>query len=373
MTDGAGILPMKKVLYIGGFELPDKNAAAQRVIGIGKALKELGYIVCFLNSLKDKRANGIDKKYYFGFECYECQRENEFDYLLSGATVLKRIQEIKPDIIIAYNYPAYSLDKIRKYCRKNNIKCYADATEWYQAFGSNPIYRFIKNVDTSHRMKVVQKKLDGIIAISRYLYDFYKEDIKTIMLPPVVDLNDDKWKIQGEKSNRYRTFVYAGSPSAQKEKLDLIVNSVEQLFSEYLVELNVVGVTEDQFISIYNWDKPISDRVKFWGRIEHNKVIQIIKSSDWSVILRDNNQVVKAGFPTKLVESISCGTPVIVNEFSNIKDYLDETNSIIISNYSEIGDALVEAISKQTDTDAALFDYHQYLDTLKAFFAEDVY
>ena len=37
------------VLYIGGFELPDKNAAAHRVLGIAKILKELGYSVEFMN------------------------------------------------------------------------------------------------------------------------------------------------------------------------------------------------------------------------------------------------------------------------------------------------------------------------------------
>lgn len=38
---------MKRVLYIGGFELPDKNAAAQRVLSIGKAYRLLGYDVLF--------------------------------------------------------------------------------------------------------------------------------------------------------------------------------------------------------------------------------------------------------------------------------------------------------------------------------------
>ena len=40
------------VLYIGGFELPDRNAAAQRVFGIANALRKLGYNVVFLNALK---------------------------------------------------------------------------------------------------------------------------------------------------------------------------------------------------------------------------------------------------------------------------------------------------------------------------------
>ena len=44
---------MKKVLYIGGFELPDKNAAAQRVMTNAKLLREMGYEVIFIGISKD--------------------------------------------------------------------------------------------------------------------------------------------------------------------------------------------------------------------------------------------------------------------------------------------------------------------------------
>lgn len=42
----------KTIVYIGGFELPDKNAAAQRVISNAKIFRKLGYHVIFV---------GIDK------------------------------------------------------------------------------------------------------------------------------------------------------------------------------------------------------------------------------------------------------------------------------------------------------------------------
>ena len=42
----------KKILYIGGFELPDKNAAAQRVVGNSYILKNLGYEIIFLKKKK---------------------------------------------------------------------------------------------------------------------------------------------------------------------------------------------------------------------------------------------------------------------------------------------------------------------------------
>ena len=35
------------IIYIGGFELPDKNAAAHRVLNNAKIIRELGYEVFF--------------------------------------------------------------------------------------------------------------------------------------------------------------------------------------------------------------------------------------------------------------------------------------------------------------------------------------
>ena len=39
----------KKILYVGGFELPDKNAAAHRVLGNAKAFRDLGNDVAFIS------------------------------------------------------------------------------------------------------------------------------------------------------------------------------------------------------------------------------------------------------------------------------------------------------------------------------------
>lgn len=261
----------KKVLYIGGFELPDKNAAAQRVIGIAKGLRELNYDVVFLNSLKRYDKAGIKEKEYFGFKCYEYKRESEADYLLTARTCLKNIEQIQPNIVIAYNYPGFALERVRKYCKNHNIYCFADVTEWYRVKEGNLLYQLIKFLDTSYRMRVVQKKMDGVIAISRFLNDYYKEYTNTVMIPPVVDIMDEKWTAEVEKNPDYLSFVYAGTPTVQKERLDLIVDAIEEIPVNKLVRLNIVGITEDQFRKIYKRKQLTSDRIKFWGRIDHKK------------------------------------------------------------------------------------------------------
>ena len=336
------------ILYIGGFELPDKNAAAHRVIGIAKGLRMLGFRVIFLNSLKGKASLTKKKKQYFGFECYEYGREKKSDYLIFAKTVIAMLSKIRPSMVIAYNYPALALQKINRVCKQYGIKCYADTTEWYEIRDGKLLYRLIKNFDSTYRMAVVQKKLDGIIAISEYLYEYYNKQIKTVRIPPTIDIEEEKWGINEKREKKHeKTFVYAGSPSSVKEELDVIVRNIINVSEKNKVRFVIVGITKDEFIQMYSWKDTLPEVICFCGRLSHIETIKLVKYADWSIIIRENDsRVVKAGFPTKLVESISCGTPVIVNTFSNIEDYINETNSIILENELDLQHTIEKACGR---------------------------
>ena len=356
-----------RVLYIGGFELPDRNAAAQRVVGIAKSLRQLGYEITFLNALKKGVSQKEESCKYFGFPCVEYPREAEFDYLFRGDTAISYIRKLQPQIVIAYNYPAFALNRILGFCKKNGIKCISDVTEWYEPNG-NLIHKAIKLVDVEFRMKHVLFNMDGIIAISRFLDEIYKTRVPTILIPPTIDCSDEKWQVIADKTADRTTFVYAGSPSARKEKLDMIVDAVQETAKHYPVQLNVIGINEQQFAEMYSRQKTEYDSVRFYGRVDHKKVIELVTNADWAVIIRENTRMVKAGFPTKLVESISCGTPVIVNPFSNICDYLDDSNSLIVREASTIEDTINKACEIRLLPKKDQFDYRCYLEDFAPLF-----
>lgn len=355
----------KRFLYIGGFQLPDKNAAALRVLSIAKIIRDLGHEVIFLNALKIPEKSGYDFRWknYEGFPCLEYKRENLYKYLTDSKKIIEVIEEYKIDTIIAYNYPAIALNRLRKYCRKRNISCYGDVTEWYVPSG-NLIFRILKGLDTEFRMRYVQIRLDGIIAISEYLYHYYHKRINTVKIPPLVDVKEEKWKMNVEKStSEVLKLVYAGSPSRQKERLDFIVETIQK--SEIPIKLTIIGITLKEYESIYGKNY-IGKNVEFLGKIEHRAVIRQIKLSDWSIVLRDKNKVVTAGFPTKVVESISCGTPVIANRFSNVDEYLNESNSILINDIVEFNsDVLIEASKRKMNVNDKIFDYRKYIDRMQ--------
>lgn len=356
------------ILYIGGFQLPDKNAAALRVISNAKALRDIGYKVVFVNALSDYEGQPR-KIYYEGFLTYEYRRESQEKYLFSCRQIIALIERTNVLIVIAYNYPAVALNNLKSYCKENGIKCYADATEWYKPTG-NIIFRLMKGFDTELRMRYIQTRMDGVIAISEYLYQYYKDKVNAVKIPPLVDMDENKWQAEDYCDHKGIKLIYAGSPSAQKEKLDVVVDAVESSNREDIC-LDVVGLTKEQYNEMYDLQYQ-GNRVRFHGRVSNAQVIQMTKKADWVVVLRERNKVVEAGFPTKIPEAIACGTPVIANRFSNIEEYLDESNSILLDLFSELKGCL-EGLQDKTNRniDKRRFDYRKYINEFQCLFGED--
>ena len=62
-------------VYIGGFRLPDKNAAAHRVMSVAKNLQNLGYSITFLHKTNNENA----EKGCNSFKCVDLVRNNISD------------------------------------------------------------------------------------------------------------------------------------------------------------------------------------------------------------------------------------------------------------------------------------------------------
>lgn len=356
------------VLYIGGFELPDKNPAAHRVLSVAKLFRTLGYKVKFLN--KTNAALKYDE--IDGFEVHNSPKPSSPISQVRSLFCTKDVRKYlssNADVVcvVAYNYPSFALNRIRKYCKKRNIKCIADITEWYKSFYVNPFKMITKGIDSWYRMRFVHKKMDGIIAISDYLEKYYAPYVPVLNLPPVVDKSDAKWNIE-KKEHDGIEFVYAGSPSRTKERLDLIVNAVEKLNEKVKVNLTVVGITEKQFSKMYAIPSKEYGCVKFLGRVTHSEALNSVAQADYSFLIRDENRVTKAGFPTKFVESISAGTAVIANDNSNIARHIMEG----VGGYIVDSDNLIEELERIVgrelpEVNAERFDYPKYLSDMSSF------
>ncbi len=367
---------MKKILYIGGFELPDKNAAAQRVMAIGKTLNKIGCNVSFIGVSKD---GDTGESSFDGFSYkslpYPKTIKQWFRHIWEFVPV-KEIEAYNPDGVILYNFPAVAGYKILRYCHKNGIKVFHDTTEWEYAEGGTP-RDIIKNIDTWLRMNYCLKKMDGVIAISRYLYDYYASKVKTVLVPPTVDLENRKWDRGREliAGNKVK-LVYAGSAGVKsKDRLDYIIKTICQFDN---MELKVVGLTKDQYEKDFDAMPKGSHNVVFTGRLAHTDAVKAVIEADFQVLIRENTLKNNAGFPTKFVESISCCTPLIATLSSNVGDYLiDGKNGFIVNDHNNLYDVL-DKVSKLSVEDRVKmkcycrdnnpFDFRKYIDEINKLF-----
>ena len=352
--------------------MPDGNAAAQRVLAIAKALPD-NYNVMFLGLTHCDNYTGMVEGYEYTNLPYPSTKKEWINHL-TGSRELEYVRKEKPDVVIAYNYPALGLWRLVRYCKKTDIKLIADITEWYHPHNA------LKWLDTEWRMKILDKKLDGLIVISSYLADYYASN-RIVKIPPTIDMNTPLWqKEYADSRDDCIRLLYVGSPGrGDKDKLDTIIESIKPYPKLHLI---IVGINEEQYKQLYDVSEAPTNIV-FKGRLTHEAAVKELKKADFSIFFRDPTRVNNAGFPTKYAEAAAAGVPVITNHFSDIpKMIVQGKNGFIAENTpGSISDTIrvVAALSKDEIvamkqycwTHNEMFDYRYYTQDLKVFF-EDV-
>lgn len=108
---------------------------------------------------------------------------------------------------------------------------------------------------------------------------------------------------------------------------DYIINAIKALLllsrdERARIKINIYGCTSDQLLALgisSNELSAIGDSLECFGRLPYQEVKLRIAQSDFTVLLRPNKKYANAGFPTKVGESMACGTPVIANLTSDLK------------------------------------------------------
>ena len=360
---------MEKILYIGRFELPDLEATANRVVSNAKLLRDIGHEVLLAGwSEKGPSQFSWVEENYYNFQCYTKKKAltkfEKFVMLCDPRPELELIRSKNISTVIAYDFPAIALLFILIFCKINKIQIIGDVSEWYSNTNPNPLIRIVRGFDSFLRMRILHKCMDGLIVISSLLQKYYS-NTKTVLLPPLVDIEDSKWNITKETNFEEMKFIYAGFPSKAKERLDILVD----YFSDNdNASLEIYGITEEEFRIMYQYGKKIK-KVRFRGRCSHQIILNEVKNACYSLIIRESNLKNNAGFPSKFVESLSLGTPVITTDISDISKYITENSNGYIVDISQIRDQLDSIIKlrKTLSVDRKIFDYRNYKSELEGF------
>jgi glycosyltransferase involved in cell wall biosynthesis len=175
------------------------------------------------------------------------------------------------------------------------------------------------------------------------LEEYYRrKGALTVRIPVLVDMKSDNYSeklFQNNYDNPIMRIAFVGNAG----KKDLLVNAIRglDLFMKNGgdCELIIVGPSRDEMFNelgndCYLLDK-YTDKLHFIGFVCHDDALKYLSKSDYSILLRKNIRYANAGFPSKLVESLSVGVPVICNITSDIGKYVaDGKEGLIIPDCS---------------------------------------
>src|SRR5690606_6953152 len=124
--------------YVGAFRFPAKDAAAKRVLGIGKIISNLGHKVIFLGG----EQGGHSEQQYKGFSFYsqgeldrgaKSVRDKVKAFFNSGTNTVSWLKRNKESIdsVILYNSSYVFFTRIKKFCDEHDKELIIDCTEWY--------------------------------------------------------------------------------------------------------------------------------------------------------------------------------------------------------------------------------------------------
>lgn len=316
---------MKKILVAISHSFPYGAAYAARTRALCKLFHAAGYetdILCdYISGEKDiteygkvysianKQTSGI-KSLVFTPIVYS----RKLDYLLRTNKydlVMTRSMFDRFDLVLAAT-------------RKHQIPLILESCEWYDVRGFRHGKWDIRYYQFQHCFKNTYNKADGVIAISRLLEKHYKEQgIPVIRIPGIHDVKKLSYRVEPRDDNKLE-LIFGGNVFGGKEQFSelLIALSVLNVNKEKIY-LHVYGPSREEVVTSLDDDgkcayAKVKEMVLFHGCVPQSEMAKVCEKSDFGVFFRPDRRSSHAGFPTKLGEYLSAGTPIITNDTGDI-------------------------------------------------------
>ncbi|MFJ6166591.1 glycosyltransferase [Micromonospora orduensis] len=168
---------------------------------------------------------------------------------------------------------------------------------------------------------------DRVIAISETLErHFVGRGRPTLVVPPQVDCADFADPAPSSLDGGLR-LLYAGSAGA-KDQLAVVLEGIRGLAPEdrSRVRLVIAGMSRERAGSLSDLGATspddLDDQVTFLGRVPRDRVLAELRLAHFSVLVRPPAGYARAGFPSKVPESLAAGCPVLLNHTSDLGRYI---------------------------------------------------
>ena len=351
------------VFYTGMFRFPDQDAAGKRVKNLTSAIERLenvSEVIVGGWEQGEKLEQRITRTTTsFSFSILDKKRKFKlqklFGFLFMGFSIIPWMYHNRKRYshIIIYNTPFLFTLSCILICKLLRKKLILDSTEWYESEHIIGGKYSAASLENWCRMHLAYPLIRNVIAISSYLEKFYKNDKSNVtIIPPLTDKVSDT-NTRGLSAVNDVTLLYAGSPG-KKDRLDhFIYELIKSDKINRTVKFYVAGVSKSAFLEQYPKCNVNIERLDeiciFMGRIPMSAVNALYHEIDFCVFFREHKRYALAGFPSKYVEALSNGVPVITNGIGDITIDFPDAGILFEPGIDNIDKLIDEAFLRKTE------------------------
>ncbi|MDD4157063.1 MAG: glycosyltransferase [Candidatus Cloacimonetes bacterium] len=233
----------------------------------------------------------------------------------------------KKGVVLIYGINSFASPIILKECNKAGIKCCVIVPDLPRHMYSNTDAKpkFFKL-----KMKYLQKAIKVQSSFDGYVYLTEKMSEEISMEKPYVVIEGIANTIQNKKRSvkleKKKSIMYAGGLEEKYGVLNLIEAFEKSNFSD--MELWLFG--DGSLQETIEYKALINHKIKYFGRVSRDVIIDYEKRSSLLVNVRNNNdEFTKYSFPSKMIEYMLSGTPLLTTKLEGIpNEYYDYVFSI---------------------------------------------
>ena len=234
--------------------------------------------------------------------------------------IKKRFDEKKPQVVIAYamTTPFVELLSFIKKNYPDTICCLVvpDLPEYMNArLRSNNFYKIAKKLQNRHFKKNL-RMVDGYVLLTDYMKKWFEGNINYVVVEGI-SLNTQKDLEQEKFTRKEKVIMYAGMIEEKYGVLDLVKAFMMIENQDWQLELYGVGSSLEQIIELAKKDR----RIQVKGSVPNAQVLKRQKEVSFLINPRNDTDVfTKYSFPSKVIEYMGSGTPMLGYKLSGIPE-----------------------------------------------------
>lgn len=209
------------------------------------------------------------------------------------------------------------------------IEVIADITEFATNSNMNLLQKFYRD----HQIKVNKelfKVIDGFVLLTEQMSRKLHINKPYIVMEGIVP--DGERVTRNDEITDIKTVLYTGSMNSKYGILELLNAFTEINNSNYELVLCGLGNSESEIRKFCKKDS----RIKFLGKVSHSEVLKLQQKATVLVNPRQNNEeFTKYSFPSKTMEYLASGVPLVAYKLDGIPEEYDEYINYVSDNKIE--------------------------------------